>query len=230
MKNLNRSKIVGVAAVSLAAVSLIGVGFASWVVGGVNSNATPEEVEVKVGTVTDNRIDFSASKVDTAINFDCNSNTANPIKASYVGVQEGAQAPEDLSFSLKYSLSSTRDSNLQDLPVSVTVTVALTGSFITFMGNNTTLVSLETPAGFTKSDSGYTYTKSVSKKTTDEAITFKFKWGAAFLEKNPADITQSEFDANNEVTISSVLGNLKTLQDAAGTNAITATISASVAS
>ena len=102
MKNLNRSKIVGVAAVSLAAVSLIGVGFASWIVGGITGTPTSGQVTVAVGTVKDNRINFSASGVETAINFDCNSNKANPIKASY----EGSQAPEDLFFSLKYSLSS----------------------------------------------------------------------------------------------------------------------------
>lgn len=226
MKNLNRSKIVGVAAVSLAAVSLIGVGFASWVVGGVTSTATPGEVDVKVGTVTDNRINFSASGFDTAINFDCNNHTENPIKASYEG-----DVPEDLSFSLKYSLSSIDNPNAENLPVSVTVTVALTGDFITFMGSHTTLVSLETPTDFTKSGSGYTYTKTVSTKTTNEEITFTFKWGEAFLKKNPAEITQAEFnDSSNGVTITSVLNDLKTLRGAAKEKAITATISASVAS
>ena len=224
MKNLNRSKIVGVAAVSLAAVSLIGVGFASWIVGGITGTPTSGQVTVAVGTVKDNRINFSASGVETAINFDCNSNKANPIKASY----EGSQAPEDLFFSLKYSLSSIDNLNAEKLPVSVTVTVALTGDFITFMGSNSNLVSLETPAGFTKNGSSYTYTKTVATKTTDEAITFEFKWGESFLKKNPADITQSEFDANNGVTISSVLNDLKTLQGAAKSKTITATISASV--
>ena len=225
MKNLNRSKIVGVAAVSLAAVSLIGVGFASWVVGGIIPNATSGEVDVKVGTVTDNRINFSASGVETAINFDCNSNTANPIKASY----EGSKAPEDLSFSLKYSLSSNGNPNAENLPVSVRVTVALTGDFITFMRSNPTLVSLGTPTtDFKQNGSDYTYTKTVSKKTTDEAITFTFAWGDAFLKHNPADITQSEFDAANEVTISSVLDNLEILRGAAKNKAITATISAEV--
>lgn len=226
MKNLNRSKIVGVAAVSLAAVSLIGVGFASWIVGGITGTPTSGQVTVAVGEVTDNRITFGASGDDTAINFDCNAHKENPIKASY----EGAKAPEDLSFSLKYSLSSTGNPNAENLPVNVTVTVELTGDFITFMGNNPTLVSLdEIPTGFRKSDSGYTYTKTVSTKTTDEAITFTFKWGSAFLKKNPAEITQAEFnDSSNGVTISSVLENLKTLRDAAKSKTITATISASV--
>lgn len=228
MKNLNRSRIVGVAAVSLAAVSLIGVGFASWVVGGVTSTATPGQIDVQVGDVTDNRITFGASGDDTAINFDCNSNKANPIKASY----EGSKAPEDLSFSLKYSLSSTHNPEASNLPVSVTVTVELTGDFITFMGNNPTLVSLGTPTtDFTQNGSGYTYTKTVTTKTTNEAITFTFKWGSAFLEKNPADITQAEFnDPSKGITISDVLDQLQTLKTAAKSKAITATISASVAS
>ena len=224
MKKMNKSKVVGVAAVSLAAVSLIGVGFASWVVGGVNSNATPGQINVQVGDVTDNRITFGASGDDTAINFDCNKNTANPIKASFVG----ENAPEDLSFSLKYSLSSTGNPNVENLPVNVTVTVELTGSFITFMESNPTLVSLGIPTGFAKNESGYIYTKTVKTKTTDEKITFTFAWGDAFLKHNPADITESEFNANKEVTIQSVLDDLKTLQGAAKSNAITAKISASV--
>lgn len=70
MKNLNKSKIVGVAAVSLAAVSLIGVGFASWVITGIKDTTGSPEVSVTVGEVSDNRAKITATIGDGSLCFD----------------------------------------------------------------------------------------------------------------------------------------------------------------
>ncbi|MDY3725986.1 MAG: hypothetical protein SOZ75_03925 [Candidatus Enterosoma sp.] len=222
MKKMNKSKVVGVAAVSLAAVSLIGVGFANWIVGGITGTPTSGQVTVAVGEVTDNRIDFSASGDNVDLSFDCNGKKTNPFKSS-----EDTKL-EDLSFSIKYSLASTADESASKLPVPVNVKIELSGPFMTFMDSHSTYVSLTTPDGFTKSETGYTYTttNSISTKQTDTKVIFTFGWGSAFLTVNPADITQEQFDANNGVTITSVKEALVALKGAAGPNVITAKVSA----
>lgn len=222
MRKMNKKNVIGIATVSLAAVSLIGVGFASWVVGGITDTATPGQVTVAVGEVTDNRIDFSASGDNVDLSFDCNGTKTNPFKSSQ------DTTLEDLSFSIKYSLASTANESAQNLPVPVNVKIELSGSFMTFMNEHQTFVSLDTPTGFTKSETGYTYTttNSISTKQTDTKVTFTFRWGSAFLNVNPAEITQAQFDANNGVTITSVKDALVALKGAAGSEVITATVSA----
>ena len=223
MKTLNKSKIVGVAAVSLAAVSLIGVGFANWIVGGITGAPTSGQVTVAVGEVTDNRITFGASGDNVDLSFDCNGTQTNPFKSSQ------ATTLEDLSFSIKYSLASTADESATNLPVNVNVRIQLSGSFIDFMNEHLTYVSLTTPKGFTKSDTGYTYTTTtpISTKQTNTVVNFSFTWGDAFLNVNPAEITQDQFNNNDKsVTITSVKDALVQLKAASGSEVITATVSA----
>ena len=100
MKTLNKSKIVGVAAVSLAAVSLIGVGFASWVISGISSPVSSDNVTVTVGDVTDNRVDLAIVKenCDTVVKFECDGTTGNPIQSNGGNLQ-------DLNFAIGYSLN-----------------------------------------------------------------------------------------------------------------------------
>ena len=223
MKKMNKKNVIGIATVSLAAVSLIGVGFASWVVGGITGTPTSGQVTVAVGEVTDNRITFGASGDNVDLSFDCNGTQTNPFKSSQ------ATTLEDLSFSIKYSLASTADESAPNLPVPVNVKIELSGPFMTFMNEHLTYVSLTTPSGFTMSDTGYTYTTTtpISKKQTNTVVNFSFTWGDAFLNVNPADITQDQFNTNKKgVTINSVKDALVQLKEASGSKVITATVSA----
>lgn len=55
MNKLNKGKLIGVVAASLSAVSLMGVGFASWVIKGETPDTTGD-ISVTVANVEDNRI------------------------------------------------------------------------------------------------------------------------------------------------------------------------------
>ena len=98
MKTLNKSKIVGIAAVSLAAVSLIGVGFASWVITGIKATTGSPEVSVTVGKVEDKRATITATVVNGSLCFDApTTDKTGPI------IYEEGTAGEDLEFSFTVS-------------------------------------------------------------------------------------------------------------------------------
>lgn len=224
MKNLNKSKIVGVAAVSLAAVSLIGVGFASWVITGISSPVSSDNVTVTVGDVTDHRVDLAIVRenCDTVVKFECNGTTGNPIQSSGGNLQ-------DLDFAIGYSLN-PKDISLENLPVPVTVSITLGGTFIEWMNSNTGYVSLNcSKDGFklgTYNDSSKTMTCTMNSATTNKGsntVTFSFKWGDKFKNKNPADLSSTELESLGG--IDTVLKSLKDLK-AASSKLISAVVSA----
>ncbi|MDY4549822.1 MAG: hypothetical protein SPG76_03295 [Candidatus Enterosoma sp.] len=224
MKNLNKSKIVGVAAVSLAAVSLIGVGFASWVISGISSPVSSDNVIVTVGDVTDNRVDLAivSESCDTVVKFECDGTTGNPIQSSGENLQ-------DLNFAIGYSLN-PKDTKLVNLPVPVTVSITLGGTFIEWMNSNTGYVSLScSTKGFTLgtyNEESKTMTCAMNSATTTKGsntVNFSFAWGTKFKGTNPAALSSEEI--NSLGGIETVLQSLKNLK-AANSKVISAVVSA----
>ena len=224
MKNLNKSKIVGVAAVSLAAVSLIGVGFASWVISGISSPVSSGNVTVTVGDVTDNRVDLAIVKenCDTVVKFECDGTTGNPIQSNGGNLQ-------DLDFAIGYSLN-PKDTTLVNLPVSVTVRITLGGTFIEWMNSNTGYVSLNcSKDGFTLGAydvESKTMTCTMNSATTTKGsntVGFSFTWGTKFKGTNPAALSATEIEGLGG--IETVLQSLKDLK-AANSKVISAVVSA----
>ncbi|MDD7081346.1 MAG: hypothetical protein PUG97_06590 [bacterium] len=201
MKNLNRSKIVGVAAVSLAAVSLIGVGFASWVVGGI-TNADAQTVTATVGTVTDNRVKVTAGVNDGTVKIDSKSGGT---------VLVGSGDEENLDFSFKYTVTTTNFFDTSNLKVKLT----LTGTLIDLLsGEGSTYLTLskdETTGNTFTETSTYVFEKTLNNSVTDEIVAFKFAWGGFFGYDNPSMLTdakkvQSYIDALNAMRDKTIIG------------------------
>ena len=214
MKNLNRSKIVGVAAVSLAAVSLIGVGFASWVVEGINVKKKDQTVSVTVGEITDNRVTVTAAATDPDLAFDSNSTNGEVFKGS-------SETAADMNFVLTFKVAVETGSKFFESN-SLNVTLTFSGSLVTLLTTNTSYLTLEkdTDNSMTKS-SEFVYTQKV---TTDGTYTaaFKFKWGQTFNNDNPGAITKKQVETGT-VNVTNCVNALKDLR---ASNSITGTFTA----
>ena len=234
MNKLNKGRVLGVAAVTLAAVSLIGVGFASWIVEGIVPSDVNKNVTVSVGDVTDKRVLLEGLSGDDVISFDCDGTVGNPIQSSK-NEQGVAQNLDDRVFSVKYKLT-PKDTSLSSLPVSVKVSVTLSGEFIEWMYKNTGYVTLgldtNTDADFDLGayDSSTktvvaTMTSGTNTKMNDfSEIVFKFGWGTKFGGKNPAQLKENEF--SQSFTVDQVVQDLGILKTNANTKKINAVISA----
>lgn len=216
MKKMNKSKVVGVAAVSLAAVSLIGVGFASWVVGGITDTGANGTVTATVGEVTDNRVTVTAAVTEGKLAFDSNSIDGQVFKGS------SADA-EDMNFALSFTVSVQEGSKFFESN-SLDVTLTFSGSLVTLLTSNSTYLTLQadtkTGNSMTKS-STFVYTQNVTSAGTYTAA-FEFKWGSVFNKDNPGAITQEQV-TNNTVNVTDCVSALKALQSS---NSITGTFTA----
>ena len=229
MSKFSKSKIIGITTVSLAAVSLLGVGFSSWVIAAsdVSDNA---EVSVEVGTVDDQLVELVVDKdgSDLNVGFEADS-TLGTGELCISG--DGTKA-EDLAFSIKYSLKA-KASNFAG-GKAVTMSINFSGAIdkILTTGEKTGL-SLATLAVDRSSSADWTYdadAKTATRMATTSAINteevkFNFSWGEAFNDDNPAKMST----APSNKTLDDVVSDLQALKTAIGTNKITATISAIVA-
>ena len=177
MKTLNKSKIVGVAAVSLAAVSLIGVGFASWVITGIKGTIASPEVSVTVGEVSDNRATITAEVVDGSLCFDAPANdTTGPI------IYKEGTPGEKLSFSFKVSADKVLDGTINVKAAIAGYTdangigKAIKDGYLTAPKNSNS-VSLGTSA---------VEIGTLTSSALSETYTFEFGWGSKFKGNNPS--------------------------------------------
>lgn len=69
MNKLNKGKLVGVVAASLSAVSLMGVGFAAWIINGTTPGTTGD-ISVTVAAIEDNRIIVESAKPEGNLVFE----------------------------------------------------------------------------------------------------------------------------------------------------------------
>lgn len=177
MKTLNKSKIVGVAAVSLAAVSLIGVGFASWVITGIKGTIASPEVSVTVGEVSDERAMITATAVNSSLCFDAPADdTTGPI------IYKAGTDGEDLSFSFKVSADKVVGGTIkvkaaiEGYTVDSGIGKAINDGYLTAPKNSNS-VSL----GASAVEIG-----TLTSSTLTETYTFEFGWGSKFGTKNPS--------------------------------------------
>ena len=225
MNKFNKGKLIGVVAASLSAVSLMGVGFASWII----KDATPADIgniNVEVGTVDDQRIKVVAGNpaITGKLVFDAAQDSANKITST--------QNKESLSFSVNYTVQVAE--GITNFEVDATWTPGtqmssfLTDNYITSPFWETTgskslkVISGTTAqgtAGSTAADTHITTTgfhtdaptpsTSNSVTTYTCATTFYFGWGSAFGSKNPV-----YDDASSDVAaIVTKLNELQRLKD-----------------
>ena len=182
MKKMNKKNVIGIATVSLAAVSLIGVGFASWVVGGITDTGANGTVTATVGEVTDNRVTVTAAAKDSTLKFDSDK------KGGTVFVGSGDL--DDMDFSFKFTVTAKDFFQSNTLKVKLT----LTGTLIELLKASATsnYLTLSTVSGHNNfTGSNFEYTQTLSHTVTDEEVKFEFGWGSFFENQNPTALTDS---------------------------------------
>lgn len=203
MKKINKGKLIGFVAASLSAVSLMGVGFASWVLTGTNNMDTTGNITVNVGDVEDKRVLIQSAVVDANNNtvaFDANSKGSGDL-----GIEGTGDQAEDRTFSLTYVV---RVHN--GMTSAWNVKAQLTGNADNYKTavNKKKYITMPMEIGLDaeKISVSSTSTDQAGKltidKSTDSATTgytdwkvnqtFKFGWGDAFAGKNPVNITKND--------------------------------------
>lgn len=219
MNKLNKGKLIGVVAASLSAVSLMGVGFASWVISGKdNGNA---QIAVTVGDIQDKRVEFSikpAVGTNNAVKFDADSKYSGGL------ITAGDNSVEDLTFNVTYTVKAYKSATNWTVSakligtnyaeavtaryIKMPTTLSTTGeTALTKPTENSTSGDVKVTIGDTNAE----YTT----YTVDQ--TFTFKWGEAFNNTNPCNVKTGEEiwtgSAKEEVTTEKLLANLNGLKE-----------------
>lgn len=202
MNKLNKGKLIGVVAASLSAVSLMGVGFASWVIKGETPDTT-RDISVTVANVEDNRIIVEDARADGNLVFDAaNGDTSGDIQT------KPESAVPVLNFKVVYTVKLGK--GLSDFNINAkwtlgndTASTAL-GTAIAHeylaspLSTSDTLVSTSVGHGAVYSDDGdyKTHTNIYSKSTKGSdangfsvysvETVFHFAWGNKTETKNPS--------------------------------------------
>lgn len=254
MNKFSKGKTIGIIAASLAAVSLVGVGFSAWVINGTNFTNI-DNITVNVADVQDKRVEIQNAKVtDSTVKFDSNSTSGTLLK--------GDSNSEDLSFAISYTVKNYTTNNkfkifayfstegigekykelvekgLITLPygigygTTIVETVSKGNGILVFDGTSV-------PTDGSQSDA--TIITKISEQAVGETYTvtqtFKFGWGAAFASKNPCNVEKTDkiydYDRNDSSTqngnVDTLKKNLSYLKTQIGSNATFAlTLSAEI--
>ena len=195
MNKLNKGKLIGVVAASLSAVSLMGVGFASWVISG-DDKKTTGKIAVTVGEIEDKRVVFFVVPVvgdDNAVKFD-----ADSTKYSGGLITAGANSVEDLTFNVTYTVKAYKSATNWSVSAKLIGTNYANAVAAKYIEMPTTLstagaTALTKPAeGSTTGDVKVTITEETEYTTYAVDQTFTFKWGEAFNKTNPCNVKNGE--------------------------------------
>lgn len=110
MNKFTKSKVVGIAAASLAAVAVASVGFSAWIISDIN-NKEISNIEVDVGTVLDQSISIADAKIvwpaentKKQIVFDADSTLTDSGAGKVFKASEGSKEYLNFGISLKITL------------------------------------------------------------------------------------------------------------------------------
>ena len=236
MNKFNKGKVIGLACASLAAVSLVGVGFSSWVISTKNTE-TIGNVYVAVADTIDKRITISEANVsDKTINFDCNKDdTFGDIQFS--GTGDG----EDLSFTITYNVtlgSNLPEGEYQGIQAYYTMGTDSSESgpnktFSSLLGNNYFTMPIGNSSDKATKISDGTKTKPADNKNLSTASnvtttistvssnptvisyssTFSLAWGSFFNGYNPGECLEGNNNKNKR-TVDEVITALQELYTA----------------
>lgn len=194
MNKLNKGKLIGVVAASLSAVSLMGVGFASWVISGGDTKTTGN-INVTVGEIEDKRVVFSVAPAvgsDSEVKFDADSKYTDGL------IGAGTNSKEDLTFNVKYTVKANKSSpnwRVSAKLIGDNFANAVAKKYIVMPEtlSSTGATALNKPA-----ENLHTETVNVTITTGTEYTTyaveqkFTFSWGEAFNGKNPCNVTNND--------------------------------------
>lgn len=210
MNKFNKGKLVGIVAASLSAVSLMGVGFASWLIEGSQNATTNNGITVEVGSVTDNRISITGVSVtEGAIAFDAAANDTDGAILKKTG-----DGVEDLSFTITYTVNNTNATN--KFHVFAYIATANQEAFTTATSEQKKLITMPTALNITETGTptnsvsfngtAITFAEGASRQASETGNgtvtvtqTFTFGWGQAFGGINPSAVLTSTdvYDIHN---------------------------------
>lgn len=202
MNKLNKGKLIGVVAASLSAVSLMGVGFASWVITGATSGTTGD-ISVTVAAIEDNRIIVEGATANGQLVFEA----ASEDTSGTIQTKPNSPAPV-LNFKVNYSVKLGKglsDFNIKAKwtlgadPASVALGTAITDGYLASpLSTSDVLVSTKEGHGTAYADRGEntTYTNVFSTATAADDVdnfsvykvetVFHFAWGSKTENMNPS--------------------------------------------
>lgn len=194
MNKLNKGKLIGVLAASLSAVSLMGVGFASWVISGGDTKATGD-ITVTVGEIVDKRAVFSvlpAVGSDYEVKFDADSK-----KYSGGLITAGEGSVEDLTFNVKYTVKAYKSATNWSVSAKLIGTNYDTAVNAKYIEMPETLSTAGATALIKPSENSTTGDIKVTIDSTNTEYTtytvdqtFTFAWGKAFNNTNPCNVKE----------------------------------------
>lgn len=231
MNKLNKGKLLGIVAAGLSTVSLLGVGFAAWVING-GDNKDTDSIQITVADTVDHSITFgSVSVSESAISFDAKKDDkTGPITGD-------GKNDEDLNFSIEYVLTCADASKFGGVKAYMTIAEAATAGSAgkaladAISAPNNYLIA---PLSTSTSDTDKTTIASTLTANTDDSnadklpnkkystkvsgtgptytftTTFSFNWGTTFANQNPS-IYATE---SNKGTVITALNALKNASNA----------------
>lgn len=235
------------AILGLTAVSLIGIGFSSWIINAITEKSIENNVTVTAGSFDDKRFDFKVTNVsDGTVKFDSlltgdsdvitgsGDKNEEDLKFSFTcSINKSASISTDLAgIYVKFSDTATKTDKINELvsaniiqtPISFgenssDATNGTYGYLLIPGANFTTLTTAEDAYDEPADTNKYTCTITDSGDTYSIEIAFNFAWGSAFGYENPTNVKST--DAHYNSTISG----LKTL-DAADDLGLTVALTA----
>ena len=199
MNKFNKGKTIGLVSVGLAAISLAGVGFATWVVSGTTGKDAGT-VSVEVAEVSDKRISITeASAPDNGINFDA---------AGTGTLLTNSNGKQDLDFTLSYKVRAEAQAVFSCVKGFVSsgdgLKTAVSKGYVTLpagiytsedlmKSGSASISALKDFSGNSKLDDSATSADSSTGVTIYEVTAKKMSmnWGTAFDGKNPTELTDS---------------------------------------
>ena len=219
MNKFNKGKLSGVVAASLSAVSLMGVGFATWIIQGGNTINTNDQIRVEVSGTEDQRVVLENAKISwrsrkTGLVFDAKSNdNTGPI------IYNGTNGGEQLDFTLSFDVKFAANASFASVNAYMTSEWSNFGQYFTDSETDATKyvvspISVTTPTETNGVGSTIVANKnSITTKKEGTADTYtvtqdySFKWGKFFDNQNPCEV------AAGSNKVDAYIDALKALQD-----------------
>ena len=228
MNEFNKGKLVGIVAASLSAVSLMGVGFATWIITS-ETPARTDNITVGVADVQTNNIEITGARVvdgESGLRFDGDHNK----RATSNGVIScGDTDTEKLSFQIQYTVTTNNPAKGFKVKAYIndetadTDSKAASGKFQT-ADETYKFITMPTILGFAKGTAkdALSFAANASAPTSSNTAdnsdtiveaggatnswnvtqTFTFGWGLAFNENNPVALVKDTkiYNYNIEAT------------------------------
>ena len=236
MNKFNKGKKIGIIACVLASISLVGVGFSTWII----ETRTDSKVDNITVTVADTKnasiIISDASATDNTVKFD-----ADHSKTKGGLISCASTDTEDLSFTLTYNVTVGTSVSSFEIKAAIDDTSNAGNDKYNQAVNTYKYISLPTTLGLktgtdnsvvcfsntsTTGNNGLTFatpTEDSTAQTKTYSVTqvFSFSWGEAFNKKNPVEVSSTDSiysytgtsGSNAKATIETLTANTKGLKN-----------------